>query len=568
MRDARRPWTLANAAFIAAAILVAVAGLLQAEEAHAAQEARANVLLVASDPGQVSTTRLADYLSDAFDVEITTIGPDEYAPLIDAEAFDGFVYLGNDYYKPPGAGFLADMAATDKSVLWVNYHAWLLPQALQDELGMRFGDVHSLNYTKADFFGMRPLTPTDTSLVEVEFPARTLFWLYSDDLSLSLPGSAASGRFVHVSYLPALLVDQPDFAPFREAAEVSFSQISAPADPVPDAAERLEAMRGDTYRTAVHLPFVASDGQVDLPPAYDSDALHDNLLRIRDIGAETVILTQTFFQVGTTGSEPKAVPFATAAFDALENIVEDAHKLGLSVRLAIVVNLAEEGRNPGDWRGFIRPGDPERWWDTYRGIVLDAARFARVNDIEALTIGVELSSLEPDEAEWRSLIDAVRRDAGYEHLVGYQVNFDKVTDFTWGDAVDYLAVAAFWPLATRGNEPLESLMVSWDGIGAEIDAWMAENPDVVLEFGEVGYVSQPYAAVYPFSWKPDRSRRLSLEEQETSYLSLEYMLRNSPRIAGVGIFASTEGDLVPDDIGYSPFGKPAEDVVRRLMSLR
>ena len=209
MRDARRPWTLANAALIAAAILVAVAGLLQAEEAHAAQEARANVLLVASDPGQVSTTRLADYLSDAFDVEITTIGPDEYAPLIDVEAFDGFVYLGNDYYKPPGAGFLADMAATDKSVLWVNYHAWLLPQALQDELGMSFGDVHSLNYTKADFFGMRSLTPTDTSLVEVEFPARTLFWLYSDDLSLSLPGSAASGRFVHVSYLPALLVDQP-----------------------------------------------------------------------------------------------------------------------------------------------------------------------------------------------------------------------------------------------------------------------------------------------------------------------------------------------------------------------
>ena len=225
-------------------------------------------------------------------------------------------------------------------------------------------------------------------------------------------------------------------------------------------------------------------------------------------------------------------------------------------------------RKPGDWRGHIWPRDPDKWWTRYREIILDAARFARENDIEALTIGAELSRLEAEEDRWRALIDAVRNEAGFQNLIGYQTNFDRVTDFTWGDALDYLAVAAYWPLAEHRDEPLENLMTSWDRIRAELDPWIAENPDVSLEFGEVGYASQPYAAVFPFSWKPHRGRQLSLEEQETSYLSLEYMLRNAPGVAGIGIFASTAEDHVPENIGYSPFGKPAENVIRRIMTLR
>ncbi|WP_375253771.1 hypothetical protein [Yoonia sp.] len=568
MRSTRKPWHALSLALIAAVIFITLAAQTQAQEAQSAAETKPNVLLIASEPRQVSAGWLADYLSEAFNVEVTTIGPADYTPLIDAAVFDGFVYLGNQYFKPPSAGFLADIAATDKPVLWVNYHAWLLSQAFQEARGLAFSDVHSTDFSKINYFGMRPLSATDTSAVTAEFPALPLYWVYSDDLGSSLPGATVSGSFVYVSYLPALLPDRPDMTPFEAAADAALSQVAAQADPAPTAADRQRDARADTYRTSVHLPFIVNPDQVSAPPQYSSEAMHDNLLRIRDIGAETVIVHQTFFQNGTQGSEPLADPDATASFTALENIVEDAHKLGLSVRLSVIVNLSEEGRKPNDWRGFIQPSDPDRWWTNYRRIILEAATFARANDIEALTIGAELSSLEAEEERWRALIDAVRKEAGYENLIGYQINFDKVTQFTWGDAIDYLAVAAYWPLAAHRDEPLETLMASWDRIKTKLDVWLAQNPDVTLEFGEVGYTSQPYAAVFPFSWKPDRGRRLSLEEQENSYLSLEYMLRNSPQIAGVGIFASTQDDLSEANIGYSPFGKPAEDVVRRLMSLR
>ena len=89
-----------------------------------------------------------------------------------------------------------------------------------------------------------------------------------------------------------------------------------------------------------------------------------------------------------------------------------------------------------------------------------------------------------------------------------------------------------------------------------------------MEFTEVGYVSQPYSSVLPFSWKAHRGRRQSLSEQKEAYLSLLRYLRDQPKIAGIHIFASTEEDDVPENIGYTPFGKPAEYVVNDILRLR
>ena len=68
----------------------------------------------------------------------------------------------------------------------------------------------------------------------------------------------------------------------------------------------------------------------------------------------------------------------------------------------------------------------------------------------------------------------------------------------------------------------------------------------------------------PFSWKPDKKSRLDVSEQLTAYRALNTFLRAHPEIRGVSIFASTNEDTQPEAIGYSPFAKPAAEVVRQI----
>ncbi len=539
---------------------------LKSQEARSAVEAPAQLLLVASDPAQKSADRLVAFLSSEFDVQVTLIGNGDYVPLIDEYAYDGFVYLGNNYFLPPGRGFLSDMSATRKPVFWVNYHPWLLEPAVFSRKGMSFQDVHSVEFDKVNFHGMRPLNATDTSLVEATHPARVFFWLYNKDKSVSLPGAVISGNFVYLSYLPALFPEQPDMVPVLAAARAAFSQLTPMTEPVAGPDERLVAARVDSFRTGIHLPFILEGSHTDTVP-YESDGLHSNLIRIRETGAEWVILHQSYFQDGVSASEPAVHPKGTATFEGLNNIVRDAHTIGLNVRLSVVVNSTGDFLESREQRGFIWPSDREKWWETYRRIVLEVAVFAKENNIESLTIGSGLNRLEEDEDQWRSLVAGVRDEVGYNGLIGYQVNFDSLTRFSWGDALDYLAVSAYWPLATMRNEPLQNLIAAWNLIGNEVEQWLEQNPEVILEFGEIGYASQASSAVYPNPQQPNRSAPLSLEEQLICYLALEDFLRKHPKIAGVGIFASTPEDLQPGNIGYSPFGKPAHEVLRRLMAL-
>ena len=97
---------------------------------------------------------------------------------------------------------------------------------------------------------------------------------------------------------------------------------------------------------------------------------------------------------------------------------------------------------------------------------------------------------------------------------------------------------------------------------------MAKNPSLRVEFTEVGYVSQPYSSVLPFSWKPHKGKSQSLSEQLLSYRALKEFLEHEQRIKGVHIFASTTGDDEPDSIDYTPFGKPAEKVMKQIMEIR
>ena len=566
---------LALIRFMIVCIAVAVTGPAQAQSEQTVptqapelnQERPARLLVIVSDPSDKRVEALESYLLRSYPVQLTTVGVDEYRPIVDERIHDGFIYWGQNYYAEPSRGLLADMAQTEKPILWMNYHLWRLDAARLEDFGLTVSDDHSNTFTQVNFFGLRPLGFTDTTRIATRYPARVLFWLFNDDMTQSIPGAAKTGNLTYLSYLPLLDEGRPDHEAFDNAARTALENIKAVVPPPLSAQERLAAARADKFRDGLHLPYIF-EGQEDRIMAYDSEKMHPRLLRIREAGADWVTISQTYFQNGIRSSHPVAHEVGTASFEEIENVAQDAHDLGLFVRLSVIVNLSEGTAKPGEWRGMINAADPDAWWNDYRKIVVDAARFAKQEGIESLSIGAELNGMQTDDARWRTLVEDVRQRAGYEGLVGYQVNYNSFDELVWADALDYLSVAAYWPLATQADPSLEMLIEAWEPIGEKIYDYLTDNPLVSLEFGEIGYTSQPFSAVHPYSWKPSKSRKLNLNEQLTAYLALEDYLIRTPDIEGVGLFASTAHDLYAADIGYSPFSKPAEDVMRRILNLR
>lgn len=524
------------------------------------------LLIVTAEASRVQARGLAALLGDHFAFQVSILSTDEYAPGTDERAHDGFIYLGSHYPTAPKPGFLQDIANTKKPVLWIGYHGWLLDDAFLRHKEMRIQDRHSTVYDSVVLRSVEPLPPTDTTWIEA--PERAvLYWLYDAARLRTLPGAVRFGNFTYVSYFPSFDATKPDFGAFLAALRATFGGGPPPPGPLPRYEERLGAARADRFRTGIHLPiYVATTTNTAV--GYDSERLHARLARIREAGAEWVTLSQIYYQDGLRAADIRAAPELTPSFVSLRNVVRDAHAVGLMVRLSVVVNLAEGTAGPNDWRGMIRPAQADAWWRSFRDLVLRAAEFARDNEVESLNVGAELNAMQVDAPRWRELVWAVKEEAGFRGLVGYQVNFDALDSMAWADELDYIAIAAYWPLAANRDPSLAELSRSWAKIGGILANWLRRHPQVGIEFGEIGYASQPYASVLPYSWKPDRGRAQSLQEQLKCYQSLERFLAGQRLVAGVHFFASTAEDFDPKSIGYTPFGKPAGEVMTRILRSR
>jgi hypothetical protein len=523
------------------------------------------VLVIAPLEAHAEAHQLSEVVASLLPLDIQVSTDQDYAPGIDERFYDGFIYLGSRYGKVPKDGFLEDMARTAKPVLWIGYNAWLLEKPALKTNGIRIRDKHSDIFDLIVTYATAQLPPTDTTWVEAPID-RVISWLYDPSRLHSMPGVVHIDHFTYISYFPSLKPSAPDFGAFRAAMVATFGRDPPASMPLPSFEQRVEAARADTYWTGVHLPIYVSQGNAQVV-GYDSDQLHDNLLRIRDSGGEWVTISQIYYQDGIRASHIHADPQLTPRFESIQNIVRDAQKLGLRVRLSPIINITEAIRAPGEWRGLIRPKMQSAWWSNYRELILAAARFARDNRIESLNIGAELSAMQQDQVQWRELVETVRTEAGYTGLIGYQVNYDDQSraSLTWADALDYLGIAAYWPLAGDRDPNLQELRDSWQEIGEQLDRWLENQSVKRLEFSEIGYVSQPYTSVHPYSWKPHRGGNQSPQEQLKCYDALEWFLARYPQVSGVHFFASTEEDLDPNSTGYSPFGKPAEEVMKRIL---
>src|SRR5690606_37240319 len=206
-----------------------------------------------------------------------------------------------------------------------------------------------------------------------------------------------------------------------------------------------------------------------------------------------------------------------------------------------------EMRNEEDWK---------TWFDNYSHFILDYARLAEELKIPLLCIGTELEKTSQREKEWRNLIAEVRKI--YSAKITYAENFTEFAKIKFWDALDYIGVQAYFPLATAHDTSLDELTYSWEVHLSKIEKVVRKYKKPVL-FTEIGYCNAVDAAIEPWVWPSERKEvELSEDVQARCYEAFFETAWKKEWLAGVFFWK-----WYPEPHGRQPDFTPQERFAER-----
>lgn len=204
------------------------------------------------------------------------------------------------------------------------------------------------------------------------------------------------------------------------------------------------------------------------------------------------------------------------------------------------------------WRSFFA---------AYTRFILEWARFAAAQDVEAMCIGTELDQTLVREGEWRALIAEVR--AIYPGRLVYAAHWDRIDDVGFWDALDAIGVTAYFPLAVDEGASLDSILEAWRPIKLKLRNLAARHARPVV-FAEIGY--RPLLGSLAQPWESDGVGVLDRELQARAYEAALTTFEGEPWFGGLfwweWFAESFRARGWAGWSSYSPQGSPAEDVLR------
>jgi len=228
----------------------------------------------------------------------------------------------------------------------------------------------------------------------------------------------------------------------------------------------------------------------------------------------------------------------------------------------------------GLWIGDYVPADEEaweRWIEGYRAYALHMARLAVELDVELFAVGTELKEVVGRRPGWmEALIHEVREIYGGE--LTYAANWDEYTGIPFWSELDYIGVNAYFPLRDDPVPEVELLVREWDGVLGTLERFSRRHgrPILITEFG---YRSVERAAGPHWELPNQRSApvtRAGMEAQARAYEAFFRAWWDEPWVAGAFLWKwfledgnrGWGGDRYRAT-GFTPQGKPAEEVIRR-----
>jgi hypothetical protein len=190
--------------------------------------------------------------------------------------------------------------------------------------------------------------------------------------------------------------------------------------------------------------------------------------------------------------------------------------------------------------------------------LLHYADLAQQAGASTLVIGTEMRTLSADEAHWRPLIAEVR--AHFHGALTYAANYDEFMNVPFWDALDYIGIDAYFPLAAGDGPPptASELAAAWSARGyLDVIAGLSSRTGKKVLFTELGYRATRSTAAHPSAW--DHTDVTDTQAQANAYGAFYTAVAQEPWMAGVYWWDVNAGEWWIQD--YSPIGKPAERIL-------
>jgi hypothetical protein len=285
-----------------------------------------------------------------------------------------------------------------------------------------------------------------------------------------------------------------------------------------------------------------------LTPASDSE-----LWSMAHGGSDhTAIFTQWFLDTPTS-SELAPDPRRTPSDAAMLHAARTARTLGLSVAIKPQIGI-----RTGSWIADAQPADRDAFWASYRTMLLHYADLAQSAHAKLLVIGTEMRTLSGEQHRWRPLIAEVRRR--FHGELTYAANHDEFRKVPFWDALDYIGIDAYFPLAGADDPapPAHELAAAWRERGyLDAIARASARTGKRVIFTEIGYRGAHAAATRPGDWRARDAD--NPQAQANAYQAFYDAVAGQPWMAGVYWWEVNPDKWWVQD--YSPLGKPAEDVI-------
>ena len=286
---------------------------------------------------------------------------------------------------------------------------------------------------------------------------------------------------------------------------------------------------------------------------FSPSAADTSLQNVAATGSEWVSLVVTWYQSDLRSSnifENQNTP----ADVSLLHAISQARKLGMKIMLKPHVDVID-----GTWRGRIEPANRPAWFADYREFILHYADIAANFAVEQFVVGTELAGVSDDAAAWSSLIAQVRQH--YDGPLLYAASWDEYTRIGFWNDLDVVGINAFFPLTNLQNPTLVDLLVGWEFWLRRLEIWQKAVGKPVV-FTEIGYTSQDGTNIRPYDFA--MSSTIDLDEQAECYRSALIALDDISWLKGM-YWWMWRTDLLggANDRGYTPFNKPAEQVLKQ-----
>jgi hypothetical protein len=240
----------------------------------------------------------------------------------------------------------------------------------------------------------------------------------------------------------------------------------------------------------------------------------------------------------------------------VRHAVQLAHQSHLKVMLKPHIDLVDDDAD----RAHIRPSDVGAWFASYTTFITHYARLASEIGVEQFSVGTELKGTSTQTDRWRAVVAAVR--ATYRGPLTYAANYDEYQQIAFWDALEFIGVDAYWPLAAKPTTDVGALKAAWVPIASALAGASIRWRRPTL-FTEAGYASQEGSSTAPFDWTHSVVR--SDAEQAAAYTALLETFWHETWFAGVHWWMWDDIPGRSEDnqaLDYTPHGKPAEDVLR------